>query len=338
MGLLALAASALAVSAALSPLLRPRPAGDSLAVEVVAVPLDPSLPSRATVGALQYRGGLWLRSHDSRFGGLSDLRLSAGGERLYGVSDCGRGFTARLDYDAGRRLVGLSDPRLVDLTGPGGGPLAPQEIDAESLVMGRATLEVGFEGRPRILSYRLDPAFAGPGRPMPVPSAAYACGENEGLETMADLGGGRRLLVCEGRRGASDTVPAWIGRGGNWIERPYPLLFEGGWGGEPFRPTGASVLPEGDVLVLERRYPPLGARLVRLSRADLDGSGPLQPHEIARLQAPLTLDNFEGIDSRRDGSGGTLVYLLSDDNNCGKAAVYGPGRQRTLLLMFALQE
>jgi len=153
---------------------------------------------------------------------------------------------------------------------------------------------------------------------------------------MADLGAGRRLLVCEKRRSASSAVSAWIGTPGKWTERDYPLAFEGGWAGEPFRPTGATRLPDGDVLVLERRFPPLGARIARLAAASLEGTDPLAPEEIARFEVPLTLDNFEGIDARRDASGRTLVYLLSDDNNCLKNA-FGPIPQRTLLLMFALE-
>jgi hypothetical protein len=329
-------AVAVAVGAALFPLVRP-PAGAPVAVEVAAVPLDPEQPARTTVGALRYRGGLWLRSRDPRFGGLSDLRVSEDGERLYAVSDCGRGFVARLSY-AGGRLVGLEDARLVDLVGLDGRKLGAQGIDAESLILTRAALEVGFEGRPRIFRYERDPPFGGPARSLAIPPGVLACGENEGLETVADLGGGRRLLVCEGRRGASETVPAWVGADASWTERSYPLLFEGGLGREPFRPTAASALPGGDVLVLERRYPPIGARVVRVPRTELEGQGPFQPREIARLEAPLTLDNYEGIDARRDPSGATLVYLVSDDNNCGKAAVYGPGRQRTLLVMFALEE
>ncbi len=61
---------------------------------------------------------------------------------------------------------------------------------------------------------------------------------------MADVGEGRRLLVCEQRRFPSSTVPAWIGSGGKWTERDYPLVFEGGWGGEPGEqdaPAGAAL-------------------------------------------------------------------------------------------------
>jgi hypothetical protein len=77
---------------------------------------------------------------------------------------------------------------------------------------------------------------------------------------------------------------------------------------------------------------------VRLSPADLDGTGAFETHEIARLEAPLTLDNLEGVDVRRDPAGDTLVYVISDDNNCAKGpGQTRPGLQRTLLLLFALE-
>jgi hypothetical protein len=301
------------------------------------VPLDPSDPARATVGPLLYLGGLELRSADGRFGGLSDLRVSRDGARLFAVSDCGRGFTATLAYSPGGRLAGLRDARLVDLSGPSGGPLGLGDNDAESLVIDGA-LEVGFEGKPRVQAYEENPAFSGAGRPRPMPAAAGTCGRNGGLEAMADLGAGRRLFLCESRRGPSTTVPAWVGTGDTWEEREYPLFFEGGWAGEPFRPTAAARLPDGDVLVVERRFPPMGARLVRLSKAGLEGGRLLDPVEVARFEAPLTLDNFEGVDARRDASSRTLVYLLSDDNGCSKRGSAGrTGLQRTLLMLFALE-
>ena len=335
--LLALLAAALAVAVAFSSLASVPAAGGALALDVTPVPLDPTNPSRDAVGPLRYLGGLWLRSRDARFGGLSDIRVSRDGSRLFAISDCGQGLTASLSYDAEGRLADLGDARLVELSRRGGERPTLGGSDAESLVSGDG-LEVGFEGVwPRILAYRAEPPFAGPARPLPLPPDVGSCARNGGLEAMADLGDGRRFLVCEARRGASSTVPAWVGRSGAWAERDYALAFEGGWAGEPFRPTGAALLPDGDLLVLERRFPPIGARVVRLPRASLDATGVLAPREVARFEAPLTVDNFEGVEARRDASGRTLVYLLSDDNNCAKNTS-APGLQRTLLLMFALGE
>ncbi len=51
---------------------------------------------------------------------------------------------------------------------------------------------------------------------------------------------------------------------------------------------------------------------------------------VAVLRPPLTVDNLEGVAVRRGAAGGTLIYLVSDDN-------FNP-LQRTLLLLFALEE
>ncbi len=261
-------------------------------------------------------GGLALRSTDSRFGGLSDLRVSPDGARLLAVSDCGSGLSASLTYGPDGRLAGLDDARLVEL---GSGGARPDEVDAESLVVGREALEVGFEGRGGLRAYALEPAFAEPVRRLPGPPGLEACGRNGGLEAMTATADGSRFLACEARRGASLSVPAWIGRGETWVAREYPLHFDGGWMGEPFRPTGAALLPGGRPPGGREALPAAGARVVRLSRASLQASGPLEPAEVARIEPPLTIDNFEGVEARRDASSGrTLVYLLSDDNGCAK--------------------
>jgi hypothetical protein len=335
--LAAVVSVALAAAVAFSSMARAPNADAGLALEVTPVPFDASDPARSAVGPLRYLGGLRLSSADPRFGGLSDLRVSPDGALLFAVSDCGRGFTASLAYDASGRLTGLADARLTDLASPAGGPAGMGEGDAESLVLGDG-LEVGFEGRARVQSYAAVPAFGGPARPVSSPADLGSCGRNGGLEAMAETADGRRLLVCETRQAASSTVPAWVGQGQEWTPREYPLAFEGGWAGEPFRPTGAALLPDGDLIVVERRFPPIGARLVRLSRSSIEGTGPLSPREIARIEQPLTLDNFEGIEARRDASGRTLVYLLSDDNGCAKTpGATRSGLQRTLLLLFALE-
>ncbi len=343
-----LIAAALAAASALAALVPascadPARAEPPLRIEVERVPLDPTTPERQRVGALLFRGGLWLRSADRRFGGLSDLRVSPDGSRLYSVSDCGYGLSATLTSDGEGRLSGLADARLVELVGEDGEQLPRDERDAESLVIDRSALEVGFEGANRILAYDLEPPFAGPARRVGGPAGLRHCEPNGGIETMTLLADGRRLLVCEKRKRASLDTLAWIGRGDDWSERSYPLLFEGVWGGEPFRPTSAARLPGGDVLVLERRFPPIGARLLRIAREDLadrtEAGARLRPREIARFEKPLTLDNLEGVEVR-PGRDRTLVYLVSDDNNCAKRrnGPRGTGLQRTLLLMFALTD
>src|SRR4029453_8781230 len=99
--------------------------------------------------------------------------------------------------------------------------------------------------------------------------------------------------------------------------------------------TGAALLPGGDVLVVERRYPPLAARIRRITAEALE-RGELEGTEIARLAAPLNVDNFEGIEVLRGPRGETRVLLVTDDNDCIKRGGIRTGLQRTLVMLFDL--
>jgi hypothetical protein len=312
-------------------------------VDARPVPLNGTDPDQTRLGSLLYRGGLWLRSADPRFGGLSGLRVSADGKELIAVSDCGRGFTATLEHGPGGNLIGLRDATLSNLAGPGGRALEREEIDAEGLAADPDQgLLVIFEGRPpRIWSYHgPGPPLTGPPEPRLAPPFGDGCDRNQGPEALAVLTDGRVFIACEGGDLDEGVTAAWLGRGDRWVSRPYPLEERETGVGDVFRPTGATLLPDGDVLVLERRFPPIEARIMRLSRQQLEGEGRLAPREVARFTPPLTVDNFEGLDAWVDPSGATLLYVVSDDNGCGKRQVVVAPRalQRTLLLMFEIPD
>ena len=86
------------------------------------------------------------------------------------------------------------------------------------------------------------------------------------------------------------------------------------------------------LLVLERRYTLIGgvsAIIRKVKRDAIKAGATLEGDELAMLRAPLSVDNMEGIATRRGPNGETLIYLISDDN-------FSPLLQRTLLLVFAL--
>ncbi len=327
---LALAAVVVALVAVFAP---PPRADAGLALEVRPVPFDPLDPGRQSVGPLRFRGGLWLRSEDPRFGGLSDVRVTDGESRLVAISDCGSAFTARLRYDAGGALAGLDDARLFPLLAPGGRALPRDDVDAEALFADGAGFVVAFEGRHRLWRYPADPPLEGAPTALPIPPGLSTCGSNQGVEAATPLDDGRLLLVSEGPSLARSSR-AWIGSGDRWTSLTWPLFVDDDAPG-PFHPTGAALLPGGDVIVVERRYPPLASRLRRIARDalvrhDLTGT------EVAQLRPPLTLDNFEGIEVLRGPQGETRLLLVSDDNECAKRGSVRTGLQRTLLLMLEL--
>jgi hypothetical protein len=309
-----------------------------LSIAAVPVPLDPLDPTHVSVGQLDYRGGLWLQSSDPRMGGLSDLRVSADGRRLVAITDCGSVLEASLLHDRRGFLTGIADEKITPIGGLSG-PLVGDERDAEGLSpLPGGELAVAFETVQRILVYPPDaPPLARASREFQLPADfGDVTSRNSGLEALAPLADGSLIALAEGPRGRPAATRAWILRGGSWTSIDYPLFYEE-QSSQPFRPTGATVLPGGDVLVVERRFPPMAARIRRLPAGMLREGGDLTGSEVARLALPLSVDNFEGIDSVRSEAGETLVYLLSDDNGCAKGGVAVPTLQRTLLLAFALR-
>ena len=74
------------------------------------------------------------------------------------------------------------------------------------------------------------------------------------------------------------TFP-WLGDGARWTPMTYALF-------PPYKPTGATLLPNGDILVIERRgtpAQPAGTRFARISKRQIRPGAPIQTHEVARL-------------------------------------------------------
>ena len=315
------------------------PPASSTGVALVSEPvlLDPAEPAHRTVGHLRYEGGLVVRAADERMGGLSSLRVGNDGASLLAVSDCGDLLAADIQRDAAGQLSGLDAARLIPLIGEGGRALGFDERDSEGLAReASGAILISFEGRHRVWRYPpSDPPCRIPPIAVDAPSALARLPYNSGVETVVSLSDGRILLVAEGESSCRGSTPAWIGRDGAWKEMVFPIHCEDDSPKSPFRPTDAVSLPDGDLIVLERRFPPVGARLRRISPEELS-RGDLLGHEVALLETPLSLDNFEGVDAWRTSEGETRLLLLSDDNNCLKGPASVPSTQRTLLLEFTL--
>jgi hypothetical protein len=299
----------------------PRAQAEPITVQAKPVLLHSFDPSVTRVGRLAYRGGLQLSSSDPRFGGLSGLLVSADGRRLTAISDRGHWFEADLVYDNSGTLIGMDQAAIERLRDLDGRPIAQQgEGDAEGLALGAAGkgIVVSFETRPRLWAY---PTIGGLPVRLRAPKGLEKAPKNAGIEAITRLADGRLLALTEGLRTEGGSV-GWIGgERARWSEVTW--LTGGG-----FQPTGATTLSDRDVLVLERRIMPPGARIRLVQASDIKPGAVLDGQEIARFEGMLTFDNMEGIGARRSEGGESLVYLLSDDNYSFL--------QRTLLLMFRM--
>lgn len=292
----------------------------------VRLPLDPGQLERLQVGALEYRGGIVLSSGTPGFGGLSGLAVAPDGGRMWAVTDRGALVTADLVYDRGGQLSEARSIAVRPLIDSDGKPVEGSRSDAEDLTrLPGGDWIVAFERWHRISLY---PGGAeGPvGVPTTLrrpPGLREEAPGNAGIEALAALPDGRLFAIEEGREDRAGSHRAWIGGAEGWTQATYR-------GQAPFRPTGATALPDGDVLVLERRASFLGgfgARIVRVPSGAL-ASTVIEGEELARIEQPLEVDNFEGIAAAPAAGGGWNVYIVSDDNFWAL--------QRTLLMMFHL--
>jgi len=266
-----------------------------------------------------------LRSQHPQFGGISGLTIGSDG-RLYAVSDRGYWLAARMRHNNEGQLVDLLDwiikPILTSERTPTDGLLT----DAEAVASAQdGSLIVAFEQIHRLWRYLPPPrTFDSPAQPIKTPHALAKAPRNGGLECIAVLPDGRIFTIAEELQNEDGSFKAWLMDNESSIELSYVPSAD-------FRASDCAALPNGDVMVLERRPSislSFSARLKRIRAARLRPSAALNGEELLRLDPPLRVDNFEGIAVREDQIG-TLIYLISDDN-------FHP-LQRTLLLQFRLR-
>ena len=317
--------------------LAPSALADPFKLSAEPVPLDETNPARNSVGKLIWRGGLELKRGNADFKELSALLVSGDGMRLTSVTDQGYWVTMDLVYDQAGHLSNVKRVEIGALHGLKGEDLTKKQErdwDAETLArLPDGSLAVAFERDHRILRYPAGLNAKPTERLDPPQFKKLKRGSNDGVEALVTLDNGKLLAFVEGSNDVT-VSPAYLQHDGGWKDLSYQH-------DKGFRPTGATRLPDGDVLVIERCFKLCNKKTrIRLRRLEAQSIVPdarLEGEEIAELKAPFTVDNLEGVAVRRAASGETLrnetlVYLLSDDNG------NKPPIQRTLLLMFALTD
>lgn len=271
-----------------------------------------------TAPPLVFRGGLVLESDAPHFGGISGLRMTDHGYGFAAVTDAGYWVQGRLLYDRGRPK-GVADVVMASVLGPEGKPLRENgKGDIESLELTSETAYLGFEGhRNGVAVFRpTSDLLRRPGRLLSVPQDIVKLPKGRGLEALAAIPpehdfGGALLAIAERDRTGRDLAPAWILHNGPALELKVHLT-------DGYDISDAVFIPEGDLLLLERRLSLLGGFKMRLRRvpaanihpgAVLDGAVVL---EVNRLFHKI--DNMEGIAAHRDENGITVITAVSDDN------------------------
>jgi len=290
-------------------------------LSALRLPLGPGIEAGGPAGRLIFRGALHLTSNDWRFGGLSGLHVAPDGH-VTSVSD--NGYFVEFDVvEESGELRDATRLKVEQMQDTAGRPLArSRDRDAEELVVlpdGRRL--VVFERDVRLGIF--PPGSARAERFIPLPGLVPPT--NRAIEAMVRFADDRLLLIAEGKGEEAGVRRAWIGRPGAWQSLDYVP-------DDNEDVSGAALLPDGDLLVLERSFtiiPGFGNRLKRVPAASMEPGARLEGTLLLHLVPPWLNDNFEGV-AVRVANGRTSIYLISDDNYFAL--------QRTLLLKFDLPE
>ena len=293
---------------------------------------DPRQPQRTRFGALEFRGGIILQSANRDFGGLSGLRVMADGEHFWALTDRGHWLRGRIVF-RDTVPIAIADAEIAPMLGPDGGTLKSHGwSDAESLAVKDGVAYVGIERVNQIL--RFDIAKDGVrarGRPMAGSPGMTLLPPNQGLECLEMAPSGSALagtLIAISERGldARRNLKSFLIGGSGGANGLFALKRT-----DDFDVSDCAATPDGELLVLERRFSWQRGLAIRIRSVPLSSIKPgalVDGPELLFADLGQAIDNMEGLSVHRAADGALVLSLISDDN-------FSP-LQRTLLLQFTL--
>ncbi len=268
-------------------------------------------------GKTEFLGGIEMVSADGSLGGWSAVRLRPDRQHFLGVLDTGSWISGSLQRGADGRLETLSDVDISSIMDAKGEPGSKKwRVDSESLAFRNGHVLVGFERNFRIDLYP-DPGYetSRPVGHVPLLIKKRNMRENKSVETVA-------VAPADGPlAGAPVTIMEnSLNKEGNHIA----AVLDGPRKGiffvkkvAPYSVTDGVFLPDGDLLILERRFgitTGVGMQLRLIHTADIKPGATVDGDVILEADGRYQIDNMEGVDAFLAEDGTTHIIMVSDDN------------------------
>lgn len=285
--------------------------------------------ARCEFGALKFRGGLVLSSSYPNFGGISALRIQPDGAHFLALSDRAYWLRGRIVYE-GKRPSDISDAAMAPVLGPDGKHAGGW--DTEALALQGQRLYLGVEGLDRIPVYFSDTG----GFPLFHDAILFPPGVkdlpgNQGLEALEFIPnenstGGMLAAFSERGLDKDGNILAYLIQGKD--QKTFAVKRSA-----DYDITDAALLPDKDILILERKYNIVDGASMRIRRISGDTVRPdavVDGPVIVEADKRYQVDNMEAMSVHCDPSGEVVLTLMSDNN-------YAPN-QRNLLLQFTMMD
>lgn len=312
-------------------------AGDvhDIAIEAKPITSFSRVSNATTFGRLRFRGGLVLTSTETNFGGLSGITIESDGRRFLAITDEGHWISGELTYKD-YAPAGLRGARMGTISATSGRTLTrKRDADCEAVTLADGNLTKGtallaFERNHRIGRFPIvNGELQAPAGYLRMPPEAKKFKANRGFESVSVIAAGPLkgavMAFCERYNGPVGHLTGWIWQQGE----PRPIYLSDVDG---FDVTDLAALPDGSMLVLERRFRwTEGVRMrLRLIKADaLKIGAVLDPDVLLTADLTSDIDNMEGLAIHKSPQGETVLTIVSDDN-------FNHLLQRSILLQFTL--
>ncbi|OJT95525.1 MAG: hypothetical protein BGN83_04280 [Rhizobium sp. 63-7] len=284
-------------------------------------------------GALEFVGGLELSSTTSLFGAVSSIRFRPDGRNFIAVLDTGHWMTGTVERDAEGRLSDMSDLTITSMIDKDGqDETVKWNMDAEGMTIRGDDILVSFERRHRIDIYPLSGfETSGPKKSIPFLIPKNELRANGGFEMIAASPAesplmGSTVIIAEKSVDKKGNLFAAV------VDGPAKGLFSVRRH-DSFDVTDGAFLPNGDLLILERRFnwaTGIAMRIRRLKGADIVPGAVVDGDILITADFNYQIDNMEGLDVITGEDGATHIILTSDDNHSIL--------QRNVMLEFRLVE
>jgi len=269
-------------------------------------------------GDLEFAGGLEINASSRHFGALSGFRFVEGQGRFVGVTDTGFWVDGTLVRDADGKPAAIGELAMTAIAGRGGAPITGKwQADAEGIAAHNGGFWISFEREHRIARYETDGGERRWQAAAPPPVPLHELRRNRGFEgiaigTKASALTGALVGVTENSLDADGNVMAFV--------RPAT--------GEPFEfsvtkrddfyVTDVDFMPDGDLILLERRFnvrDGVAMRLRRIDDAEITSRATIDGEILLEADMRFQIDNMEGLSITEDDDGVARLTIVSDDNH-----------------------
>lgn len=287
--------------------------------------------SENVFGRLQFVGGLELSSDNDLFGAMSAIRIADDRSSFIGVADTGHWYQGKVDRNTDGVPLGFSSFEMAPiLNKEGKHSKAKWNLDAEGIVIKGEHIYVSFERNSRIDGYALgNPMLSAAVKSLPIQIPKREFRDNGGLEAIA------KSRIDGPLKGAIVTFSE---RSVNAQGNLFAAIIDGPESGvffvkrdPPYNITDADFLPNGDLLLLERRFniaSGVGMRIRKIDTSTIKKGATVDGDILIDVGSGYQIDNMEGMSVTTDDQGEVFITLISDDNHSFL--------QRNLMLEFKL--